>query len=307
LLILKKPFDNVEVRQLACALTEKWSLTRQVQLRQKDLEVAVANRTVELTTTNERLEKEIEERKLAEEKVKEQDRLKTEFVVNVSHELRTPLTIFKNTISNLQAGVSGKLNPEQHKNLEIADKEIDRLARIIGDFLDISKIEAGKINLECRQVCVQSLVNEVVKLLGTLADEKNMELRTSMCEVSLFVNVDRDRMIQVLSNLINNAIKFVPDCGGKITVRVNELDGEVGIAVEDNGPGIEMEDKSKVFDRFVQAAKHVGPGSHGTGLGLAISKELVELHGGRIEVTSEAGSGTTFTIYLPLARECTVV
>ncbi|RKY12523.1 MAG: hypothetical protein DRP65_01030 [Planctomycetota bacterium] len=427
LLILKKPFDNVEVQQLACALTEKWSLGRQTELKQKDLEDAVIKRTRELSKTNEQLKQEIEERKiaekklvqaaaewrttfdsisdfvtihdmnfriimanraiadflkvepndligkkcyemlhglsepcatcphqrtletrqpctanffephlgmhievftspifdnkgeltgsvhiarditdrkLAEEKLREQDRMKTEFVVNMSHELRTPLAIFKNIISNLKAGVAGKMNDQQLKNLEVADKEIDRLARIISDFLDISRIEAGKINLRMQPVRIQSLVSDVVELLGPLADAKNIELTVSMADGDLSVNADRDRMVQVLANLINNGIKFVPDCGGKIAVQVRELDDEISISVEDNGPGIAMEDKSKVFGRFVQGDKHVGPGYQGPGLGLAISKELVELHGGRIEVTSEVGCGTTFTVFIPLIPEC---
>ena len=247
--------------------------------------------------------RDITDRKLAEQKLREQDRLKTEFVVNVSHELRTPLTIFKNIISNLKAGVAGKMNNEQLKNLEVADKEINRLARIISDFLDVSRIEAGKTNLRMQQVKVQSLISDVVELLRPLADEKNMELTVSMADADLFVDVDRDRMIQVLANLINNAIKFVPDCDGKIAVQVRELDDKISIAIEDNGPGIEMEDKSKVFDRFVQGKKCVGQGYQGTGLGLAISKELVELHGGRIDVESEMGRGTTFRVFLPLVHQ----
>ena len=308
LLILKKPFDIAEVCQLASALTGKCILAEQANTNMSQLEGMVADKTVALKKTNINLKAEIVERKQVEEKLKEYDRLKTEFVVNVSHELRTPLTIFKNIISNLQAGVAGSLNPKQHKNLEIADKEIDRLARIINDFLDISKIESGTINLESQHITVQSLVTDVVELFEPLAEEKNMELTTSMGDEELFIDADHDRMIQVLANLISNAIKFVPDVGGRIAVQVRGLDNEVSIAVEDNGRGIDTDDISRIFDRFVQVEKHVGPGSHGTGLGLAISKELVELQGGRIEVVSEEGCGsTTFTVFLPLVRECVAV
>lgn len=247
--------------------------------------------------------RDITERKRAEEKLKEQDRLKTEFIVNVSHELRTPLTIFKNIISNLKAGVAGSLNSKQHKNLEIADKEIDRLARITSDFMDVAKIEAGEINLDLQWLSVQSLVTDVVELLRPLADEKNTELITSMGEVDLFVNVDRDRMIQVLTNLINNAIKFVPDIGGWIVVQVKDVGDEISIAVEDNGRGINTDDISKVFDRFVQVEKHVGPGYQGTGLGLSISRELIELHGGRIWAESEPGHGSKFCFTVPKCRQ----
>jgi len=432
LLILKKPFDNVEVRQLASAMCEKWFLSRQTQLKQEDLAAAVAERTAELIKANEQLEHQIDERKraedalrvseqkyktqfeqsmdaifvadaetgilidcnasasklvgrekkeivgqhqrilhppdkieegfsksfmyhreqekgdtletriitkdgqikdvaikansfeltgktvvqgtfrditeskLAEKKLRDHDRLKTEFVVNVSHELRTPLTIFKNIVSNLLSGVAGRINEKQRESLEIANKEVGRLSRIINDFLDISRIEAG-ILLNRENVLVQSLINDVVELLTPLADEKKVSLSTSMSGAGLFINVDRDRMIQVIANLINNAIKFVPDVGGRIVVRAKELGDEVCIAVEDNGLGIEPDDIEKVFNRFVQVEKHVGPGSHGTGLGLAISKELVELHGGRIEATSEVGGGTTFTVFMPSVCECAAV
>ncbi|HIJ71628.1 MAG TPA: sensor histidine kinase, partial [Planctomycetes bacterium] len=229
-----------------------------------------------------------------------------EFVVNVSHELRTPLTIFKNIVSNLLSGVAGRINEKQRESLEIANKEVGRLSRIINDFLDISRIEAG-ILLNRENVLVQSLINDVVELLTPLADQKKVALSTSMYGADLFINVDRDRMIQVIANLINNAIKFVPDVGGRITVRAKELGDEVCIAVEDNGLGIEPDDIEKVFNRFVQVEKHVGPGSHGTGLGLAISKELVELHGGRIEATSEIGGGTTFSVFMQSVREFSAV
>ena len=273
----------------------------------EQLESRVQQRTAELSTTNERLEREITDRKQAEEKLREHDQLKTDFIVNVSHELKTPLAIFKNIISNLQAGVAGKMNDKQLKNLKVADKEIDRLTRIISDFLDISRIETGKIQLRLQHVAVQSLVSDVIELLGPLTNEKNMELTTLMPDADLFADIDRDRMVQVLANLISNAVKFVPDCGGRVTVRVKELDDEISIAVEDNGPGIEADDIDKIFDRFVQVEKYVGPGSHGTGVGLAISKELVELHGGRIEVQSKVGRGTTFAVILPLIRKCAAV
>jgi PAS domain S-box-containing protein len=243
--------------------------------------------------------RDITDRKRAEEEVKEQDRLKSELVMNVSHELRTPLTIFKNIISNVLAGVMGQINDKQRETLEIADREIDRLARIIGDFLDISKIETGKTKLNIAPLTIQSIVTETVDTRQLLLDEKDVELRTSMPDTDLYVNADRDRIAQVLTNLIDNAIKFAPGCGGCITIRAKDLDDEVGIDVQDNGPGIEADDINKVFNRFVQIEKHVGPGSHGTGLGLAICKELIELHGGRIWAENVPTGGINFCLVLP--------
>jgi PAS domain S-box-containing protein len=246
-------------------------------------------------------------RKLAENKIKqanedlrEQDRIKNEFVANVSHELRTPLAIFRNIISNLRAGVLGRLNRKQGESLDTADRQINRLARIISDFLDISKIEACRINFKPKRLAIQSIVDDVIRALKTVRVNKNVEIETLMPDAGLFINADYDRMVQVLTNLTDNAIKFCPDYGGRITIRAKDLGNEISVEVEDNGCGIPSDSKSKVFDRFVQLEKQIGPGLHGTGLGLPIAKELVEMHGGRIEVRSKPGQGTTFTVFLPL-------
>lgn len=243
--------------------------------------------------------RDITERKKAEEELKKQDQLKSDFVVNVSHELRTPLAIFRNIISNIRAGVMGKINRKQDESLQITEKQIGRLARIISDFLDISKIESGKMNLNPERLAVQTTVTDTVKLLQSLAAKKNIKMKTLMPENELFVNADYDRMTQALTNLIDNAVKFTPDCGGKITIRVKDLGNEVGVDVEDNGRGIESDDISEVFNRFVQVGKHVGPGSHGTGLGLAICKEVIELQGGRIWAENVPTGGANFCFVLP--------
>jgi PAS domain S-box-containing protein len=244
--------------------------------------------------------KDITQRKHGEQEMREQDRLKSEFVAAVSHEIRTPLAIFKNIISNALAGVMGKITPKLRENLEMANRTVDRLARIIGDFLDISKIEAGMMTLSLSQLEIQAVISDTVKTLTGLAEEKKIELKTYLCGQELMVKADREKIERVLVNLIGNAIKFVPQ-GGHIKIRAKAVDNTVAIEVEDDGPGIESGDLKKLFHRFVQLEKQVGPGEHGTGLGLAIAKELVELHGGRIEVRSARGSGTTFTVFLPIS------
>lgn len=243
--------------------------------------------------------KDISERKRIEQERKEHDYLKSEFIATVSHEMRTPLTIFKNIISNALAGVMGKISPKLQDNLERADKTIDRLARIVSDFLDMSKIEAGKMKLNITQFDIQSTISNVVKNLIPLAEQKNLNLRTCVNNSQLLVNADHDAITRVLINLINNAIKFTPE-GGWIEVRAKSLGEKIAVEVEDNGFGIAAEDLDKIFDRFVQVEKHVGPGEHGTGLGLPIAKELVEIHGGKIDVVSKLGKGATFTVLLPV-------
>ncbi|MHC4417281.1 MAG: PAS domain-containing sensor histidine kinase [Planctomycetota bacterium] len=246
--------------------------------------------------------KDITERKHAEQERKEHDRLKSEFVATVSHEMRTPLTIFKNIISNALAGIMGQLSPKLRANLQMANKTVDRLARIIGEFLDISKIEAGKMKLHLARFDIQSAVSDAVQTFELLADGKNIELVAHMSDSQLIISADRDRIEQTLINLISNAIKFAPE-GGHINVRVKKVDATATVEIEDDGPGIESSGINKIFDRFVQIEKQVGPGEHGTGLGLSIAKELVEMHGGKIEVQSEVGRGTTFTVFLPLASQ----
>ena len=230
--------------------------------------------------------------------LKEHDRLKSEFVSTVSHELRTPLCIFKNIVSNAMAGVMGKVSHKLYESLKTADKSIDRLSRIVSDFLDISKIESGVMKLDRVPLRIQSVVSEVTNSLHALATAKGVELSTKMGKQKLLVNVDRDRIVQVLTNLIGNAVKFVPS-GCHINVTVASRGDEVEVAVRDNGPGLSKEDMEKIFDRFVQAHNLKGAGEHGTGLGLTIAKELVEMHGGRIWVESAPAQGCCFYFTLP--------
>ncbi|MBN1125834.1 MAG: PAS domain-containing protein [Sedimentisphaerales bacterium] len=234
----------------------------------------------------------------ANDVLREHDRLKSEFVSTVSHELRTPLCIFKNIVSNAMAGVMGKVSHKLYESLRMADKSIDRLSRIISDFLDISKIEAGTLKLHRDELSIQALVNEVVESLDELAAAKGIDIIPHMPRHELTVSADRDRIIQVLTNLIGNAIKFIP-VNGTIEVNVVESDQEVEITVKDDGPGLAREEMEKIFDRFVQIHQIAGAGEHGTGLGLAITKELVEMHGGRIWVESAPAQGCRFCFTLP--------
>jgi signal transduction histidine kinase len=234
----------------------------------------------------------------ANEVLKEHDRLKSEFVSTVSHELRTPLCIFKNIISNAMAGVMGKLNNKLYESLKTADRSIDRLSRIIGDFLDISKIEAGSLELNKKTFVVQPVVKDTVDTLRTLAQAKGIQIAFTACRQDLVINADQDRIIQVVTNLVGNAIKFIP-ANGHIDVEINDADSRVELVVRDDGPGLSKDEAEKIFDRFVQVHQISGPGEHGTGLGLTITKELVELHGGRIWVDSVLGEGCSFHCVLP--------
>lgn len=274
LLYIQKPVHSKEIRQFALALTAKW---------QSDYLLHLQNQ--ELVERNEYL--------------KEHDRLKSEFVMTVSHELRTPLTIFKNILSNAMAGVMGKVPPKLLHNLEMADEAIERLTSIINDFLDVSKLEVGKMKLHPETLCVQETISKLLEMIRFVTEAKKIQLDLTIPENNLYIFADYEQITRVVNNLIENATKFVPENTGHITVEVQDRGERVGINVKDNGPGIHGDDKEKVFDRFVQVEKHVGPGKHGTGLGLAICQELIHLHSGRIWIEDNPGGGAIFKILLP--------
>jgi PAS domain S-box-containing protein/diguanylate cyclase (GGDEF)-like protein len=231
-------------------------------------------------------------------KEKEIDRMKSELISNVSHELRTPLTTIKEGISLVVDGALGSINADQKAALAIAKQDIDRLARLINDLLDISKIEAGRMELKKSSVVISSLAEEVLLSFQNQAGKKHIQLKTRLKRGLPPLYIDPDKISQVLANLISNSIKFTPE-NGRITVGVKDKGNEVEISVADTGVGISPDNIAKLFDRFSQFNRVYGPGERGTGLGLAISKEIVEMHGGRIWVESEVGKGSTFTFSLP--------
>ncbi|MBC8378299.1 MAG: hybrid sensor histidine kinase/response regulator [Planctomycetes bacterium] len=274
LLYIQKPIHTQEIRQFALALTAKW---------QSDYLLSVQNQ--QLVEMN--------------KKLVEHDRMKSEFVMTVSHELRTPLTIFKNILSNAIAGVMGKIPQKLQQNLEMADEAIDRLATIIDDFLDVSELEVGKMKVRRETLCLQEVIYDIVKMIRFVTEKKGIKLDMVLPINYLYIRADYEKIARVLNNLIENAVRYVPENTGIIVVRAEECDEQVVISVEDNGPGIHGNDKEKVFDKFVQVEKHVGPGKHGTGLGLSICRDLVHLHGGRIWVEDNTNDGTIFKILLP--------
>lgn len=231
-------------------------------------------------------------------KEKEIDRMKTEFVSTVSHELRTPLTIIKEFVSLVLDEVAGSVNDKQKNYLVTAKDNIDRLARIINDLLDISKIEAGKVFLNRSFVDFKSLLNEILDHYKTYFEKKGITVQTSCDQTIPQMYLDRDKVIQILTNLIGNASKFTQP-GGLVVVTALNRDKELEVSVADTGSGISTENLKKVFGKFEQFGRTAGSGAKGTGLGLAISRGLVELHGGKIWVESELEKGTKFTFTLP--------
>ena len=243
----------------------------------------------------------ITEKKQAEEKVKEAMQLKSQFISTVSHELRTPLAAMKEGIAIVLEGIAGQLNEKQRKFLDIAKRNADRLGNLINNVLDFSKLESGRMDLDIQNNDIKEVVSEVHETMALSAKKKRMKLLLEFAEDLPTAKFDRDKIIQVLTNLVSNAIKFTPEKGW-VSVNVRHDNEELVISVSDNGMGIPKEAFLKIFERFY-CINRPGKEIQGTGLGLSIVKRILMMHGGRIEVESEVNKGTTFTVFLPLAGE----
>jgi len=255
------------------------------------------------TGLEEKVRERTQELVIANEKLKELDKLKSRFLSNVSHELRTPLTAIDGLAANMLDGITGQLNDKQLEYLTDIRTSADRLARLIEDLLDLSIIEAGRVELKPETLSLEGLVREVASSLRPVGEEKLIEIQVGSVDPGLTAWVDRDRIAQVLTNLIGNAMKFAP-VQGQVVIsahRNSSLWAEVSIA--DTGSGIPFEEQDKIFDEFYQISRPGKEKSQGVGLGLAISKELVEMHGGKIWVESETGKGSTFHFTVPTRPE----
>jgi signal transduction histidine kinase len=230
----------------------------------------------------------------------------TEFIASISHELRTPLTTIQNSVSNILAGVTGKVTPKTTQYLENMLKECGRLAGLVNDLLDMAKLEAGKMPINRTPCDVAALLLKTVDTFRPMAMEKNLAFDLAVLQDVSPVYVDQQRMHQVFMNLLKNAMKFT-EPGGKITLHVYEEDANVVVAVEDTGIGIAPELLPNVFNKFYQISRKAGPGYNGCGLGLAICKELAAAHGGKIWVQSEVGKGSKFFVSLPKIESMTLL
>ena len=225
------------------------------------------------------------------------ERMKSDFVSNITHELRTPLAAIKGATDLILGGLEGSVNPGQKRFLKIIKGNTERFIKLINNLLDISKIEAGKIKMNPTKQSIRPVIFEVLDSLKPLVNEKKLILETKIPERTETIKFDRDRIFQVLVNLVSNAIKFTPE-KGKITMEVQEFSDRVDVNVSDTGIGIAPEDLSRVFDRFYQVNSSTTKTAAGTGLGLVICKDIINAHRGEIWVISEVGKGTKFTFSL---------
>lgn len=245
-------------------------------------------------------QKEAEETlKRANESLKKLDLMKSDFVSNVSHELRTPLTSIKNAITILAKGKAGALNETQEGFLKMAARNIDRLAELLNDVLDLSKLEAGKVENRPSELKLSKLLQNITLLFKDQAKEKGLQFEVGTGQNLPPVYADADRVEQVLCNLLSNAMKFTHG-GGRVSLSLVEEEGWLTICVSDTGPGLSSKDQERVFERFYQVGDSLGQTLQGTGLGLSIARELVTMQGGTMGVQSEIGQGCRFFFTLPV-------
>ncbi|MCI1958116.1 MAG: cell wall metabolism sensor histidine kinase WalK [Clostridia bacterium] len=227
--------------------------------------------------------------------MKRLDDMRKEFVANVSHELRTPLTTVKSYTETLLEGALEDSKTAK-EFLDIINNEADRMSFLVRDLLQLSRFDNGQIEFNYSCVNVNEFISENIRQSRIHAENKNQELSFTQTDTPLFVNADRDRITQVLNNIITNAIKYSPE-GSKINVWAEEDEDYVRICVKDNGMGISKEDLPRIFERFYRVDKARSRAMGGTGLGLAIAKEIMEKHGGKITAESEMHHGTKMTLW----------
>ena len=229
----------------------------------------------------------------------EADRTKNEFVSNVSHELRTPMTAIKGYTDLLFTGAVGPINEEQERFLAIIKNNADRLTALINDLLDISRVDTGRVRFVPQPVQIGDVISDVVNALACEAQAKTQTLTYEVVAGLPDLMGDRNRLNQVLTNLVGNAIRYTPE-NGDVEVLAYLVESAVRVDVRDSGIGISPEDLGRIFERFYRADHPMVREAGGSGLGLSIARMFVEMHGGRLWVESEEGKGSTFTLILPV-------
>ncbi len=293
---------------------------------------ALSEKTLQQQLEQARLQQELELEHLQAEKLQEIDRMKSRFFANISHEFRTPLTLI---LGPLEKMLSENFHEPVKRQFRVMLRNGRRLLRLINQLLDLAKLEAGSMSLKARPENIVQLLKGIVLSFSSLAERKQIALKFHAPEESIIAYVDRDKLEKIVSNLLSNAFKFTPE-GGSVAVAVGRGQSAEGIeqraeggglratglernvndprpfafspqqlelSVRDTGIGIPPDKLEKIFDRFYQADDSYTREQEGSGIGLALTKELVELHHGEIQVTSELGKGSTFFVCLPLGKE----
>ena len=278
----EEPLGIEEVMDILDETSQVIAYSRELERKSHELETA----SMELRAANRRL--------------RELDRLKDDFVSTVTHELRTPLTSMR-AFAEILLDNPDLPRPQRDRFLHIVVEEIERLTRLINQVLDLSKIESGRVQWDIAEVDLAEVVEESATATAQLLADRKAKLQVRVPKELPSVPADRDRVKQVLLNLLSNAAKFCDDERGQVAVELAIEDGAVRVDVRDNGPGIDPEDQEVIFDRFRQGGQTVTERPPGTGLGLPISREIIRQLGGELWVESAPGEGSTFSFVLPRA------
>jgi signal transduction histidine kinase len=224
------------------------------------------------------------------------EKSRRDLVANVSHELKTPITAIRAHLENLLDGVE---QPES-STLEVMLAQVERLGRLVDQLLDLSRLESGEMPLRIEALPLHPLVDDLISEIGVALPGRGVRVDNRVPDDLPALSVDRERVHQVLFNLVDNAVRFTPD-GGHVTVSARRQNGSVEVAVSDTGAGIPPEHLPRLFERFYRADPARAREGGGTGIGLAIARSVVEAHGGQIRAESEPGHGSVFTFDLPSA------
>ncbi len=232
-------------------------------------------------------------------KLKMVDKMKSDFYSSMSHELRTPLTSIKEGINLLREGVGGAVPEKQKRLLAILSEESKRLIDLVNSLLDLSKMEAGMMTYSYEPGSLAPLIERAATEMIPLVEARKIAFRKEVEEKLPMIKIDRERILQVLRNLIGNAVKFTPE-GGRVRVVARLMNREIEVSVSDTGPGIKKENLTTIFEKFRQAPFRHSNRIQGTGLGLVIVKHVIDAHGGRVWAESEPGQGSSFIFVLPV-------
>ncbi|MBA7594484.1 Adaptive-response sensory-kinase SasA [subsurface metagenome] len=288
--------ESIGVQVMTHDITERKKMEQELRERNEQLDA----QNEELRSQSEELMAQQQELTEKSRELEAASRAKSEFLSQMSHELRTPLHVIIGFSELMVDGVAGKVNKEQRQCLDDIWGSGQHLLGLIDDILDLSKIESGKMELKLANFAIGNLVKVLGRTMATRFAQKNQSFDVKMEERLPPVRADRDKVRQVLLNLLSNSSKFTPD-GGKLKVEAVRENNWCRVSVIDNGTGIKQEDQERIFEAFCQLGSTLGKEERGTGLGLTIARQIVEKHGGRIWVESEYGKGSRFTFTLPLA------
>jgi len=300
LLILKKPFESIEVYQLAGALTEKWYLGRKARIRQDELQDMVTQRTRQLQQANAGLKKTNEQLAIALEKAREADRAKSEFLANMSHEIRTPM----NSVVGFAEILAGEnLTEEQHTYVKFIRESARHLLGLIEDILDFAKIGSNPSGTEPVAYSLEQFLGEVESLMKPLATEKGLLFSINRCEgLPAVLKTDISRLRKCLISLLDNAIKFTEKGHVYLNILLEERNNKpyIRFDIEDTGIGIPPDRYNDIFEPFRQVDGSCSRRYGGVGLGLALSKHLAQCLGGSLTMSSDEGKGSVFSLAIPI-------